>query len=175
MNQLDASFAIMEKILNAQNMQMHLLDKKFFKLTLETFKQSFLKSDNMSQELMDKFLGLVEKIQTENQLNTFDLPDCAVEVRRLVNIYKQENRPKSTRTIPKSTQNNKTTPKNGNILEFTKNGNILEFILKLNNRTNIHTNTKKIFSNYLHLFLSHFQAFINYNLKTRFFIFKGLR
>ena len=74
----------MEKILNAQNMQMHLLDKKFFKLTLETFKQSFLKSDNMSQELMDKFLGLVEKIQTDNQLNTFDLPDCAAEVRRLV-------------------------------------------------------------------------------------------
>ena len=131
MNQLDASFAIMEKILNAQNMHMHMLDKKFFKLTLETFKQSVMSNEETNKELIGKFLGLVEKIQTENQLNAFDLPDCAAEIRRLVKKKehekratseksetkqtstqnKQEKRQASTRTAPKSTQKYKSMPK----------------------------------------------------------------
>ena len=75
MNQLDASLAIMEKILTTQDMNMHEFDKRFFKLTLETFKQSALGNQDTSKKQMDTFDSLCQKIQADNHLNELDLTD----------------------------------------------------------------------------------------------------
>ena len=81
MNQLDESFAIMEKILSSQQMEMHQFTRKFFKLTLDQFKNSAGNYNGADKELLIKFKNLDDKIKNENQLNDIDLYELGTEYR----------------------------------------------------------------------------------------------
>ena len=130
MNQLDASLAILEKILTTQDMIMHEFDKRFFKLTLDTFKRSASENQETNKNIIDKFNSLCQKIQADNQLNEHDLPDLAADFTLFKKKQIESTTPandvaasskanksaiaKKPEPIRSLTQNNKTKDQNGN-------------------------------------------------------------
>ena len=74
--------AIIEEILERNDWFMYDLEKKFFKLTLNTFRTSAQNNN----ELLQKFEAICDKINQSNQLNDVDLFELATEYKALAHF-----------------------------------------------------------------------------------------
>ena len=111
LNKLDESLAIIEEIQEKNDWLMYDLEKKYFKLTLDSFR-STAQNNN---DLLQKFEIVLNKIIESKQLNDVDLFELATEYKRLrkpedKNTTKQ-NQPRANKDASKNTPNQ---AKNGN-------------------------------------------------------------
>ena len=79
LNKLDESLAIIEEIQEKNDLLMFDIEKKFFKLTLDTFRSSAQNNN----KLLQKFEIVFNKIIKSKQLNDVDLFELATEYKRL--------------------------------------------------------------------------------------------
>jgi hypothetical protein len=108
LNRLDESFAIIEAIQTKDDWFMYDLNKKFFKLTLNTFRTCAQENPTLIQ----KFDILCEKINESNQLGNVDLHELATDYNDL-KILKQDNNNSQVKVV----NQNKTKVVNKNVPE----------------------------------------------------------
>ena len=99
LNKLDESLAIIEEIQEKNDWLMYDLEKKYFKLTLDSFR-STAQNNN---DLLQKFEIVFNKIIESKQLNEVDLFELATEYKSL-NTTKQKQL-RANKDASKNTQN----------------------------------------------------------------------
>ena len=100
LKRLDESFAVIEAIETKNDWFMYDLNKKFFKLTLNTFRTCALES----RALIQKFDNLCENIDRSNQLGSVDLHELVYEYNdlKLLKVVNQNQTKIVNKNVPEA-------------------------------------------------------------------------